>query len=145
MNYSFTKQTITFQLAQKMINAAFTKASEIGFGISVTIVDESGINKLFARMDTANIMSIDVSRKKASNVLTAIGMQMPTGDSWYNFIKDDPILLNGVSQIKDFTLLGGGAPIVVGDEIIGAIGVSGGHYKQDEECMKAALEAIVSE
>ena len=64
---------------------------------------------------------------------------MPTGDAWHDFIKDDPILNNGVNNIHDFILLGGGTPINSNNKIIGAIGISGGHYKQDEACCKAAL------
>ena len=37
------------------------------------------------------------------------------------------------------TLLGGGMPIQIDGALVGAIGVSGGHYRQDEECAKAAL------
>ena len=73
---------------------------------------------------------------------TAVGFGISTGDSWYGFIKDDPILMNGADQLNDFILLGGGSPIMVDDKLVGAIGVSGGHYKQDEECVTAALGAL---
>jgi len=45
-------------------------------------------------------------------------------------------------DVQDFVLLGGGSPIMINDELVGAIGVSGGHYKQDEECVQAGLSAI---
>jgi len=38
--------------------------------------------------------------------------------------------------------LGGGSPLKAKGALIGAIGVSGGHYAQDEKCVKAALEAL---
>ena len=135
----FNKSSITADLSKKMIEAAERKAEEIGFGISVTIVDESGVLKAFSRMDNALPISIDTSRKKA---VTAVGMGMATGNDWYEFIKDDPILNEGAKQIKDFMLLGGGHAIIIEGEIIGAIGISGGHYKQDEECVKAALSIL---
>ena len=102
-------------------------------------MDESGVVKAFQRMDNAPMVSIDASRKKA---ITAVGFGMPTGDSWYGFIKDDPILMNGAGQLNDFILLGGGSPIMVDEKLVGAVGVSGGHYKQDEECAAAALGAL---
>jgi uncharacterized protein GlcG (DUF336 family) len=122
-----------------MIEAAGEKAREIGFAICVTIVDESGVLKAFGRMDGAPLIAIDVSRQKA---VTAVGFGMPTGQPWLDFVKDDPILARGVHDIHDFTLLGGGMPIVVEGAIVGAIGVSGGHYKQDEACASAALELV---
>ena len=126
-------------LAQQMIEAATKKAQEIGFSIAITIVDESGNLKAFSRMDKAPLIAIDASRKKA---LTAVGFGFPTGDAWYNFIKDDPILHEGAHNLKDFILLGGGSPITIDGEIVGAIGISGGHYKQDEQCMNAAINII---
>ena len=135
----FTKKSITALLANQMIEAATKKAQEIGFSIAVTIVDESGNLKAFSRMDNAPLISIDASRKKA---VTAVGFGFPTGDAWYNFIKDDPILNDGAHNLKDFILLGGGSPITIDGAIVGAIGISGGHYKQDEECMNAALSIV---
>jgi uncharacterized protein GlcG (DUF336 family) len=67
---------------------------------------------------------------------------MPTGESWFNFIKDDPILREGVHGFKDFMLMGGGLPIVSGNQVVGAIGISGGHYSQDLECAHAALGSL---
>lgn len=136
---TFSRLSITNQLALQMINAAQLKAGELKMGISITIVDESGNTKAFSRMDNAPLVSIDISRKKA---LTAVGMGMATGADWYNFIKDDPILAHGANNIKDFTMFGGGIPITIENTTIGAIGISGGHYKQDEICANAALAII---
>jgi uncharacterized protein GlcG (DUF336 family) len=36
-------------------------------------------------------------------------------------------------------IFGGGYPIKAGDRVVGAIGVSGGHYTQDMEVAKAGL------
>jgi len=140
--HTFSKESITSALCTTMIENAFAKANELGMGIAVTIVDESGVTKAFHRMDNAPFIASDASRKKA---LTAVGFGMPTGDSWYGFIKDDPILMNGAGQLNDFILLGGGSPIMVNEKMVGAIGISGGHYKQDEECVNAAMEVLQAE
>jgi uncharacterized protein GlcG (DUF336 family) len=39
-------------------------------------------------------------------------------------------------------VVGGGFPIKEKGEMVGAIGLSGGHYKQDMECARAALAVI---
>jgi uncharacterized protein GlcG (DUF336 family) len=139
MNVSFEKKSITAEAAKQMLNAAEKKAADLGIGISVYIVDESAVLKAFSRMDNAPLITIDAARKKA---VTAVGYGMPTGEAWHNHIKNDPILFNGVQQFHDFILLGGGLPIRIGDVMVGAIGVSGGHYTQDEQCCKAALAVL---
>ncbi len=139
MGNTISKQSISSEAAQKLINAACKKANEIGFNIAVSILDEGGNLKAFHRMDGAALIANSASQQKA---YTAIGFGMPTGDAWYGFIKDDPILMNGAGSLKNFTLLGGGSPIMIDGDLTGAIGVSGGHYKQDEECVKAALSAF---
>ncbi len=139
MSKSIRKSSISEAFAFRMIEAAENQAREIGFAICVTIVDESGIMKAFGRMDGAPLIAIDVSRQKA---VTAVGFGMSTGQPWCDFAKDDPILTRGIHDIHDFTLLGGGMPIVIEDAVVGAIGVSGGHYKQDEACALAALELV---
>jgi uncharacterized protein GlcG (DUF336 family) len=52
-------------------------------------------------------------------------------DAWHDFIKDDPPLAAGaVGGIDRLVIFGGGFPLKVDDAIVGAIGVSGGHYTQ---------------
>ncbi|PCI95969.1 MAG: cobalamin adenosyltransferase [Flavobacteriales bacterium] len=131
--------SISISECESMFVRAIEEAEKQGIGISLCVVDSSGVLKYFGRMDNAPLISIDISRKKA---VTAIGFGMSTGEAWHDFIKDDPILNDGVVNIKDFILLGGGSPIVHDGNVIGAIGVSGGHYKQDEECVKAALNEL---
>lgn len=139
MNKTFDKKSVTAELCSSMINAAQKKAAELGLGISISIVDESGVPKAFSRMDGAPLISVKASLKKA---LTAVGFGMPSGQPWFDFIKDDPILREGVHDFEDFILLGGGSPIIIDGYVSGAIGISGGHYSKDEECVKAALSIL---
>jgi len=139
MKLTFPRASITSELARAMIAAAEEKATETGFAITTVIVDESGVLKAMSRMDGAALVAEGASRKKA---LTAVGFGMPTGEPWHNFIKDDPILETGATQLDNFILLGGGLPIMVNGAMVGAIGISGGHYRQDEVCARAALAVL---
>jgi len=136
---TFQRPSVSLDLSRRLVRAAEAHASTIGIAIAVTVVDESGVMKSFSRMDAAPLVAVGASRKKA---LTAVGFGISTGRAWHDFIKDDPILLHGAQHLDDFILLGGGLPILVDDSIVGAIGVSGGHYVQDEACAKAALAVL---
>ena len=133
-----TRKTLSCDLAHRMIAAAQREAAELGVEVTVSVVDDGGVLRAFSRMDRAPLMAVGVSRKKA---LTAVGFGLPSGD-WYDFIKDDPVLLHGVGCIDDFSLLGGGLPVVVEGEVVGAVGVSGAHHEQDAQCARAALAVV---
>ncbi|MCA9701513.1 MAG: heme-binding protein [Myxococcales bacterium] len=136
---TFEKRSLQINAAKKIIKHAEAKAEELGMKIAITIVDESGVLKAFSRMDGAPLIAVGASRKKA---VTAVGFGLSTGSAWYEFIKDDPILMHGAQSFDDFTLLGGGLAIIVDGQIVGAVGVSGGHYSHDEQCAKAGLAAL---
>ncbi len=136
---TFRKSSITGDLAHRMIAAAEAKAREIEVPMNVAIVDESGVLKAFSRMDGAPLLSVQIARDKA---YTAAGFSMST-DGWYDFIKDDPPLAAGApTGIDRLVVFGGGYPITVDDEVIGAIGVSGGHYTQDMQVAEAGLAVL---
>jgi uncharacterized protein GlcG (DUF336 family) len=137
--HTFPRSSITAAAATAMIDAAEQEARKRGLAIVTVIVDESGVLKTMRRMDGAPLVSIGAAHKKA---LTAVGFGMPTGRAWHEFIKDDPILMHGAPSLPDFTLLGGGFPITVDGAMVGAIGISGGHYSVDEACAQAALAAL---
>ena len=133
---TYERTTLTLEFAQELIRIAFAKAKELDVRVSATVVDNSGLVTAYARMDGAPLVAEGASRKKA---LTAVGFGLKTGEQWHNFIKDDPILSAGVQYLDNFTLLGGGSTVAVDGQVVGAIGVAGGHYKQDEACVEEAL------
>ncbi len=135
----FEKASVSSELAQRVIAAAEAKAGEIGVQMVIAVCDESGVLKAFSRMDGAALLSVQIAQDKA---YTAVGFGMPTS-GWHDFIKDDPPLRDGaVAGIDRLVIFGGGFPISIDDRIVGAIGVSGGHYTQDMEVAEAGLGAI---
>lgn len=139
MASTYSKKSLTAERAQKIIQSSQTKALEMGNPFSIAVVDESGVLKAFTRMDGAPLLANQVAQDKA---YTAVGFGMPT-DQWHDFIKDDPPLADGApTGIDRLVVFGGGYPLKVDGEVVGAIGVSGGHYSQDMEVAQAGLTAI---
>ncbi|HEY8343095.1 MAG TPA: heme-binding protein [Calditerricola sp.] len=133
-----TVKSITDSLAVAMLERAVAKARELGVAVNIAITDEAGHLKAFRRMDGAPLLSIGIAQRKA---YSAAAFRMPTGN-WYDLIKDNPRLLHGIPHTPDLTIFGGGFPIVVDGEVIGAIGVSGASEEEDEAICQAALEAL---
>jgi uncharacterized protein GlcG (DUF336 family) len=131
--------SISEEGADLLIRSAVKEARAIQLNICVCVLDSAGRMKAFYAMDNAAHVCHETCIKKAK---TAVGFGIPTGKAWHDFIKNDPILFHGAQQLPDFILLGGGSPIMSNGKLIGAIGVSGGHYEQDEKCVKAALESF---
>lgn len=135
----FEKASVNTDSAHRMIAAAEAKAREIGVPMVIAVCDESGVLKAFSRMDGAALLSVQVAQDKA---YTAVGFGMPT-EGWHDFIKEDPPLAAGaVGGIDRLVIFGGGYPTKAGDQVVGAIGASGGHYTQDMEVAKAGLAVL---
>jgi uncharacterized protein GlcG (DUF336 family) len=136
---TFDKPSITSALAHRVVAAAEAKAEQMGHPFVIAVVDESGVLKAFSRMDGAALLSVQVAQDKA---YTAVGFGLPS-HGWHDFIKDDPPLALGApAGIDRLVIFGGGYPITIGGKIVGAIGVSGGHYTQDQEVAEAGLAAV---
>ena len=139
MAQTFPKSSLSTEAAHQAIEAAEAKAAEMGKAMVIAIVDDAGILKAFSRMDGAALLSVQVAQDKA---YTAVGFGMPT-HGWHDFIKDDPPLADGApTGIDRLVVFGGGYPITVEGQIVGAIGVSGGHYSEDQQVAEAALVAL---
>ena len=134
-----TQANVSAALARQLIDAARSHAEEVGMAFTIAIVDASGVLKALDRMDGAPLISIQIAQDKA---YTAVGFGMPT-HGWHDFIKDDaPLAAGAVGGISRLVIFGGGYPITLGDAVVGAIGVSGGHYTQDQEVAEAGLAAL---
>jgi uncharacterized protein GlcG (DUF336 family) len=132
------KHSISSELAQKMVDEAVAKAREIGVSENVAILDEGGNLKAFYRMDGAPILSIEIAHNKAYTALFGVSTQ-----EFFDFIKGDPSLLAGIPTLARVAAWGGGFPIKVAGEIVGAIGLSGAPTVQnDVDCAKAALALL---
>jgi uncharacterized protein GlcG (DUF336 family) len=126
------KHSISSELAQKMVDQAVAKARKIGVAENVAILDDGGNLKAFSRMDGAPILSIEIAQNKAYTALFGVSTQ-----DFFNFIQGDPPTLARVAAY------GGGFPIKVDGEIVGAIGVSGAPAVQnDVDCATAALALL---
>lgn len=136
VNPTWNRASITAETALELIRRACEEARLQGLSIAVSIVDESGIEKAFLRMDGAPLIAVQTALKKAR---MAVGFGMPTGDAWHRFMKSDDQLNDGARDLPGFILLGGGTPLMHNGQIAGAIGISGGHYSQDERCAEAAM------
>src|SRR4051794_41469769 len=139
MAHTFAKSSITTEAAHQAIAAAEAKASEMEQPRVTAVVDDGGVLKAFSRMDGAAPLSVQVAQDKA---YPAVGFGMPT-HGWHDFIKDDPPLADGApTGIERLVIFGGGYPITVDGQVVGAIGVSGGHYSEDQQVAEAGLAAL---
>lgn len=138
MKSTVTKNSITQEAADVLLAAAKTAADEIGVPMVIAVVDESGVLKAFRRMDGAALLSVEIAKDKA---YTAVAFGIPT-HGWFDFIKNDPPLLHGIVHTPRLVVFGGGYPVSVDGQVIGGIGVSGGHYEQDMKVAEAALAAF---
>jgi uncharacterized protein GlcG (DUF336 family) len=136
---TFAKASISAEAARRLIDAAEAKAAELGKAFVTAVVDDGGVLKALSRMDGAPLVSVQIAQDKA---YTAAGFGIPT-DGWHDFIKDDPPLAAGApTGIDRLVVFGGGYPLTAGDQLVGGIGVSGGHYSEDMQVAQAALEAL---
>ena len=132
------KHSISSELAQKMVNAAVAKARQLGVAENVAILDDGGNLKAFSRMDGAPIPTIEMAQNKAYTALLGVSTK-----DFFNFIQGDPSLLAGIPTLSRIAAWGGGFPIKVNGEIVGAIGVSGAPtVENDIDCASAALALI---
>ena len=136
---TFPKASISTEAAHRIVAAAEAKASEIGTPMVIAVVDDGGVLKAFSCMDAAALLSVQVAQDKA---YTAVGFGMPT-HGWHDFIKDDPPLAAGAPDgIDRLVIFGGGYPITVDGQVVGGVGVSGGHYSEDQQVAEAGLAGI---
>ena len=132
------RRSISSAAAQRVLQAAEAKAAEMGVPMVIAVVDDSGTLKAFSRMDGAALLSVEIAQDKA---YTAVAFGIPT-DAWFDFIKNDPPLLHGITKVPRLMVFGGGYPLKVDDAMVGGIGVSGGHYEQDMQVAQAGLAAL---
>lgn len=134
-----TETILPLKLAQQAANAALVKCEEGGYRVSVTVVDRGGNVKVLLRGDGAGPHTQDSSAKKA---YTASSIRRSTQEL-AELITKVPHLQALRDMSEQILILGGGLPVVIGNEVVGGIGVGGAPGTQlDEECALAGLTSI---
>ncbi len=129
---------VTLSQAQAAVQAALAKAIDIKVKMNIAVVDSGANLMAFARQEGAWLGSKDIAIKKAE---TTVYFQMPSADLGKMSQPGKP--LYGIELSNDGLIsFGGGLPILDGETVVGAIGVSGGTVDQDIEVAKAGLEAL---
>ena len=136
-----TIETLTLADARQIIAAGEAKAEALGIPYNLAVVDVGGNLIAHVRMDGAWLGSIDISINKA---FSARAFDMPTETLAPMAQSGKPLF--GIDSTNDgrVVIFGGGAPIKLGDTVIGAVGASGGTVPQDVEVVEAAVAAFAA-
>lgn len=130
--------SVNSEQAMAAVQAALKYSKKDGSDVSIAVVDREGKIVLLMRGNTAAPHNLDLARRKA---YTANMFKM-TSLAWRD--KSMPGQPEASERdMPDVIPLGGGAPIMVGGEVIGAVGASGtkGGQEGDTACAQAAADA----
>ena len=137
--HSVEARLIDWPAAHAMTQAAALHAQQLGVRVNIAVVDSAGNLAAFLRMPGAPLHSIDIAIDKA---YTAASFGLATS-GWSEALRaHSEAVRQGLVLRARFVAFGGGLPVVEGGQRVGAIGVSGGSEGEDEDCARAALNAL---
>jgi ATP:cob(I)alamin adenosyltransferase len=138
-----TETSLTLSLAKKLSEVIERKAAADGVKVVVAVVDAGANLILLHATDDAYIASVQIAQDKA---YTAAALKMFTHTA-LELSRGGALDGLNVTSNNRLSLLGGGAPLKIGDKIVGGLGVSGGTAEEDTgfaifgaECMKFLTE-----
>jgi uncharacterized protein GlcG (DUF336 family) len=131
-----TIRRLSVEDADVLIAGARDKSNEIGIPMCIAVTDESGHLIQFERMDGGKISSISIAIDKAFTAAVA-----RRGTHVYNglCVPGEPTFGIHISNGGHFSVIGGGLPVYVDDEIVGGIGISSGTAAEDLVVAEGAI------
>lgn len=130
------QHNLSLGLAKTIAEAALAECKSKGYSTAVAVVDRAGQVIVILRDEEATAQQADMARRKAYTArmfrTTTLEFRKRTEDPAYAAQR----------QIADILALGGGVPILVGNEIIGGVGSSGSSQDQDDACAKAGVAKV---
>lgn len=133
-----TEKNMSLELANQIASATVAACSAKSFNVTATVVDRAGTVRAVQRADNAGPHTLEASRLKAFTSASAKSNTLAIMES----SQKNPGAAN-LSLIPGYLLLGGGVPVKVGNEVIGAVGVGGAPAGSiDEECALAGIAKV---
>ena len=133
------ESVLPLSMATKALHAALEACKKDGYRVSVSVVDRAGVLRAMGRADGAGSHTVESSRRKA---YTASSLRRPTTEL-AELIAKVPTLQALRDMNPEILILGGGLPIDISGDVVGAIGVGGAPGAHlDDACAQAGLDAI---
>lgn len=129
------KKVLTLDAAKKIAAAAEAEARKNNWNVVIAVVDDGGHLVYLQRIDGTQTGSIDVAIGKAR---TSAAFKRPT-KVFDELAKTRPSI---TSISPNAVLLEGGVPVVVGGQVVGAVGVSGVTSQQDAQIAEVGIAAL---
>ena len=133
-----TERTMSLELANQIATATVAACTAGGYNVTAAVVDRAGQLRALQRADNAGPHTVEAAQAKAFTSASARNNTLAMMEG----AQKNPAAANLV-HIPGFLLLGGGVPVRVGNDVIGAVGVGGapgGHL--DEQCAVTALATV---
>jgi uncharacterized protein GlcG (DUF336 family) len=129
-----TQRILSLAVARVIAEGALAECSSRGFRTAVVVVDRSGEILVVLRNELAHPLTVEMARRKA---YTAVLFRDSTSEFQRGTASDAARAAQ--RDVPGVLALGGGVPIVVADEILGAVASSGSNPMADEECARAGI------
>lgn len=135
-----SNKDVSAALAVTIAQTAMDACKAQGYRTSATVVGRAGEVIVQIRGDGTGPHTVENSFKKA---FTSRTFRIPSGEMEER-LKKNPQM--GAQYLTGFTTGRGALPIKVGEDVIGALGVSGAPGgEKDEACVKAALDKVADQ
>lgn len=131
-------RTVTLSASQSLLSHGLQIATERNLPLAIAVVDRAGHLLVFARMDSAPIVTVDVAIGKAR---TAALLKAPSKDFEQMINSGMPSLATTPGLLP----LQGGVPVFYEGDVIGAVGVSGASGEIDQEIATAIAASLFKE
>ena len=134
--------SLNSETALKLVTAGRAYAIEQGWQVAIAVADQAGNMIAYSQVDGAPPLCAVIAQDKAC---TAANFKISTRELAENLEGEAPRVTAGLVNYSKLVLFGGGVPVTVSGETIGAVGVSGSSEKGDEACGQAAINKVFGE
>jgi uncharacterized protein GlcG (DUF336 family) len=135
-----TTKHLTLPIAATIATTAMETCKSQGYNVSVHIIGDMGEVLVALRGDNTGPHTMENSMRKA---LTSRGTRLPSGQFAENVAKTPNA---GALRLGNMIPARGALPIKVGEEVIGAVGVSGAPGgDKDEACAKSGIDKVADQ
>ncbi len=133
-----TEKNMSLDLANQIAAASVAACVANGYAVAATVVDRAGTVRAVQRADNAGPHTLGASQAKAFTSASAKNTTLAMMDA-----SQKNLAAANLVHIPGYLLLGGGVPVKVGNEVIGAVGVGGAPGGNlDEQCAMVALDKV---